>query len=66
MGKSFLAMRTDGSASEAAQALMQSDMRELGLAARKLANHAMIGLSGGLGLGILGSIFKWLAFAAAV
>jgi len=66
MRTSFLAMRTDGSASEAAQALMQSDMRELGLAARKLANHAMIGLSGGLGLGILGSIFKWLAFAAAV
>jgi len=64
---SFLRMKTDGSATEAAQALMQSDLRELGMAARNLASHAnaMI-LSDTLGLGILGSIFKWLAFAAAV
>ena len=61
---SYLAMKTGSS--EAAQALMQSDMRELGVAARKLANHAMILTSEGLGLGALGSIFKWLAFAAAV
>jgi len=60
----YLAMKTD-SVSEAAQALMQSDLRELGVAARKLANHAMA-LDGGLGLGFLGSIFKWLAFFAAV
>ena len=61
---SFLRMKTDQS-SEAVQALMQSDMHELGVAAQKLANHAIM-LSGGLGLGALGSIFKWLAFAAAV
>jgi hypothetical protein len=64
---SYLAMKT-GSASEAAQALMQSDLQELGVAARKLANHAIAldTLNGGLGLGFLGSMFKWLAFAAAV
>jgi hypothetical protein len=64
---SYLAMKT-GSASEAAQALMQSDLQELGVAARKLANHAIAldTLNGGLGLGLLGSMFKWLAFAAAV
>ncbi|KAK1643809.1 hypothetical protein QYE76_061614 [Lolium multiflorum] len=63
---SYLAMKT-GSASEAAQALLQSDLQELGIAARKFANHAMaLDDQGGLGLGFLGSIFKWLAFAAAV
>jgi len=54
------------SAGSASEALMQSDLSELGMAARKLVNHAIIGLSGGLGLGFLGNIFKWLAFAAAV
>jgi glucokinase len=67
MGKmpSYLAMKTDpaGTASEAAQALIQSDLRELGAAARKLANHAVL-LGGGLGFG--SSLFKWLAFIAAV
>uniref|UniRef100_A0ACD5X925 Uncharacterized protein n=1 Tax=Avena sativa TaxID=4498 RepID=A0ACD5X925_AVESA len=69
MGKmpSFLAMRTDpaGTASEAAQALIQSDLRELGVAMRKLANHAVL-LGGGLGFGLGSSLFKWLAFIAAV
>ncbi|XP_047092609.1 cold-regulated 413 plasma membrane protein 2-like [Lolium rigidum] len=67
MGKmpSYLAMKTDpaGTASEAAQALIQSDLRELGAAARKLANNAIL-LGGGLGFG--SSLFKWLAFIAAV
>jgi len=58
-------MKTD-TAGSASEALMQSDLRELDMAARKLANHVIIGLSGGLGLGFLGNIFKWLAFAAAV
>jgi len=58
-------MKTD-TAGSASEALMQSDLSELGMAARKLANHVIIGLSGGLGLGFLGNIFKWLAFAAAV
>ena len=68
MGKkmvSYLAMKTDpaGGASEAAQALIESDMRELGVAARKLANHAFV-LGTGLGFGT--SFLKWLAFFAAV
>uniref|UniRef100_A0A0A9DFZ7 COR413-PM2 n=1 Tax=Arundo donax TaxID=35708 RepID=A0A0A9DFZ7_ARUDO len=69
MGKGFassLAMKTDpagGGASEAAQALIDSDLRELGVAARKLANHAFV-LGGGLGFGT--SFLKWLAFLAAV
>ncbi|KAL6637932.1 hypothetical protein ACP70R_025504 [Stipagrostis hirtigluma subsp. patula] len=69
MGKgftSYLAMKTDpaaGGASEAAQALIEADLRELGVAARKLANHALV-LGGGLGFGT--SFLKWLAFLAAV
>ncbi|KAM0860205.1 hypothetical protein ACQ4PT_046672 [Festuca glaucescens] len=69
MGKmpSYLAMKTDpaGTASEAAQALIQSDLRELGAATKKLANHAIL-LGGGLGFGLGSSLFKWLAFIAAV
>ncbi|CAM0876443.1 unnamed protein product [Alopecurus aequalis] len=64
MGKmpSYLAMKTDpaGAASEAAQALIQSDLRELSEAATKLANHAILLGGGG------SSLFKWLAFIAAV
>ena len=68
MGKkmtSYLAMKTDpaGGSSEAARALIDSDLRELGVAARKLANHAFV-LGGGLGFGT--SFLKWLAFFAAV
>lgn len=67
MGKmpSFLEMKTGAAsgASEAAQALIESDLRELGVAARKLANHAVV-LGGGLGFG--SSLLKWLAFIAAV
>ena len=62
---SFLAMKTGAAAgaSEAAQALLESDLRELGMAARKLANHAIV-LGGGLGFGR--HFLKWLAFIAAV
>lgn len=59
MGKtSYLAMKTDPAASE----LIASDLKELGNAAKKLANHAII-LGSGLGFGT--SFFKWLAFIAA-
>ena len=47
----FAAIRTD------------ADLREIGVAARKLANHAFV-LGGGLGFGT--SFLKWLAFLAAV
>ncbi|CAL4919271.1 unnamed protein product [Urochloa decumbens] len=69
MGKgfaSYLAMKTGpeaGDASAAAQALIDADLRELGVAARKLANHAFV-LGSGLGFGT--SFLKWLAFLAAV
>lgn len=69
MGKgfaSYLAMKTGpeaGDASAAVQALIDADLRELGVAARKLANHAFV-LGGGLGFGT--SFLKWLAFVAAV
>ena len=41
----------------------QTDLRKIGVAARKLANHAFV-LGGGLGFGT--SFLKWLAFVAAV
>ncbi|OEL30288.1 Cold-regulated 413 plasma membrane protein 2 [Dichanthelium oligosanthes] len=69
MGKgfaSYLAMKTGpeaGDASAAAQALIDADLRDVGVAARKLANHAFV-LGGGLGFGT--SLLKWFAFAAAV
>ncbi|XP_048556306.1 cold-regulated 413 plasma membrane protein 1-like [Triticum urartu] len=61
MAPSFLAMKAGAAsgASEAAQALLESDLRELGLAARKLANHAIV-------LGFGRHFLKWLAFIAAV
>uniref|UniRef100_A0A453LWE1 Uncharacterized protein n=2 Tax=Aegilops tauschii subsp. strangulata TaxID=200361 RepID=A0A453LWE1_AEGTS len=65
MAKSFLAMKTGpaAGASEASQALLESDLRELTMAARKLANHAIV-LGGGIGF--IGTFLQWLAFAAAV
>lgn len=57
MGKgSYLAMKTDQT-----NELISSDFKELQIAAKKLANHA---LTGGLGLGT--SVLKWVAFVAAV
>jgi hypothetical protein len=60
---SYLAMKTDPAGAAASQALIDTDLRELGVAARKLANHAFV-LGGGLGFGT--SFLKWLAFVAAV
>lgn len=54
-----MAMKTDPAASE----LIASDFKDLGNAAKKLANHAIL-LGGGLGFGT--SFLKWLAFIAAV
>ncbi|XP_062212525.1 cold-regulated 413 plasma membrane protein 1-like [Phragmites australis] len=65
---SYLEMKTGpagGGASEAAQALVEADLRDLSVAARKLANHALV-LGGGLGFGFGTSFLKWLAFVAAV
>lgn len=59
MGKiGYLAMKTDPASSE----LIASDFKDLGNAAKKLANHAI--KLGGLGFGT--SFLKWLAFIAAV
>jgi hypothetical protein len=60
---SYLAMKTDPAAAATSQALIDTDLQELGVAARKLANHAFV-LGGGLGFGT--SFLKWLAFVAAV
>ena len=63
---SYLAMKTGpeaGDSSAAVQALIDADLREIGVAARKLANHTLV-LGGGLGFGT--SFLKWLAFVAAV
>ncbi|XP_027158897.1 cold-regulated 413 plasma membrane protein 2-like [Coffea eugenioides] len=57
---SYLAMKTDPAASE----LIASDFKDLGNAAKKLANHAILLVGSGLGFGT--SFFKWLAFIAAV
>ncbi|XP_073025287.1 cold-regulated 413 plasma membrane protein 2-like [Primulina eburnea] len=56
---SYLAMKTDY---EAENALISSDLRELGNSLQQLANHAFLG--GGLGFGT--SFLKWVAFCAAV
>nr|ADV02770.1 WCOR413-like cold acclimation protein [Ipomoea batatas] len=60
--KSFLAMETTDSSSVASD-LIGSDLKELGMAAKKLANHAIM-LSGGLGFGT--SFLSWVASFAAI
>ncbi|XP_059314127.1 cold-regulated 413 plasma membrane protein 2-like [Lycium ferocissimum] len=59
MKKSYLAMKTDAAV---ASDLIESDFKEIGVAARKLANHAI--MLGGLGFGT--SFLKWMASFAAV
>ncbi|MCL7033436.1 hypothetical protein MKW94_016170 [Papaver nudicaule] len=54
----YLAMKTDQIAAET----LNSDMKEFGLAAKKLASHAM--LLGGLAIGT--AVLQWVAVAAAV
>lgn len=69
MGRSFesyLAMKTNsaaGNASEAATALINSDLRDLGAAVQKLASDALVL---GSDLGSVTVLLKWLAFFAAV
>nr|ANY40009.1 cold-regulated COR413pm [Phlox subulata] len=59
MGKGgYLAMKTDPSGD-----LLSSDLNELGQSFQKLANHA---LHMGLGLGLGGTLFQWIASAAAI
>ncbi|XP_073024061.1 cold-regulated 413 plasma membrane protein 2-like [Primulina eburnea] len=55
----YLKMKTDY---EAENALISSDLKELGNSLQLLANHALLG--GGLGFGT--SFLKWVAFCAAV
>ncbi|XP_073126682.1 cold-regulated 413 plasma membrane protein 1-like [Henckelia pumila] len=56
---SYLAMKTDYAAENA---LISSDLRDLGNSLQQLANHAFLG--GGLGFGT--SFLKWVALIAAV
>lgn len=58
--KSYLAMKTDSS-SAAASELITSDFKEIGLAAKNLATHAMLG---GLGFGT--TFLQWFASFAAM
>ncbi|XP_074564929.1 cold-regulated 413 plasma membrane protein 2-like [Curcuma longa] len=63
MAKSaYLKMKTDYSAS-VGEDLIQADLKELGVAAQKLANHALM-LGSGLGFGT--GFLKFLAFFAAI
>ncbi|KAK4340295.1 hypothetical protein RND71_041757 [Anisodus tanguticus] len=59
MKKSYLAMKTDAAV---ASDLIDSDFKEIGVAAKKLANHVI--MLGGLGFGT--SFLKWLASFAAI
>ncbi|KAF3681085.1 Cold-regulated plasma membrane protein 2 [Capsicum annuum] len=59
MKNSYLAMKTDAAV---ASDLIDSDLKEIGVAAKKLANHAI--MLGGLGFGT--TFFKWLASFAAM
>ncbi|KAJ4716430.1 Cold regulated membrane protein [Melia azedarach] len=59
--KSYLAMRTG----EVTSDLISSDMKELALAAKKLANHSVVAMKlGGLGFGT--SFLEWVASFAAI
>lgn len=59
--KSYLAMRTG----EVTSDLISSDMKELALAAKKLANHSVVAMKlGGLGFGT--SFLEWVASFAAM
>ncbi|WOL15410.1 cold-regulated 413 plasma membrane protein [Canna indica] len=60
MGSGFLRMKTPY-ASTVGEDLIQSDLKELGVAARKLANHALM-----LGSGFGSTFFKFFASFAAI
>ncbi|WP_285164409.1 hypothetical protein, partial [Mycobacterium tuberculosis] len=55
----FLKMKTD----EVSNFMIESDFRELGVAAQKLANHAF---EMGLGMGFGTTFFKFFAAVAAI
>lgn len=59
MKKSYLAMKTDAAV---ASDLIDSDLKEIGFAAKKLAKHAI--MLGGIGFGT--TFFMWLASFAAI
>ncbi|KAK3149221.1 hypothetical protein QOZ80_3AG0214520 [Eleusine coracana subsp. coracana] len=63
MVRSFTSYLAMGSASEATQALINSDMQDLGVATQNLASHLFIHIGY---LVMASSVFKWLAFIAAV
>lgn len=63
MRSGHLRMKTDDYASVGGDGLIRSDLREHGVAARKLANHALM-VAGGLGSGT--TFFKLLASFAAM
>lgn len=52
-----------GNADRLAQDLIESDLKELGIAAKRLANHAFK-LGSGLGFGT--TFLKWIASVAAM
>ncbi|KAH0767327.1 hypothetical protein KY290_003222 [Solanum tuberosum] len=59
MKKSYLAMKREASVGSD---LIDSDLKEIGIAAKKLANHAI--MLGGIGFGT--SFLKWIASFAAI
>uniref|UniRef100_M1CCW4 COR413-PM2 n=1 Tax=Solanum tuberosum TaxID=4113 RepID=M1CCW4_SOLTU len=59
MKKSYLAMKREASVGSD---LIDSDLKEIGIAAKKLANHAI--MLGGIGFGT--SFLKWIASFAAM
>ncbi|KAL3350665.1 hypothetical protein AABB24_023210 [Solanum stoloniferum] len=59
MKKSYLAMKREASIGSD---LIDSDLKEIGIAAKKLANHAI--MLGGIGFGT--SFLKWIASFAAI
>ncbi|KAJ0639830.1 putative cold-regulated 413 protein [Helianthus annuus] len=61
--KNYLKMTTDSTVSEAAASLINSDLKEIGEATKKFANHVIhLGVSGGF----VTSVLQWFAFCAAV
>ena len=59
----YLKMSTDPTASAAATSLINSDLQQISLAARNLADHVIkLGVSGGL----ITTCLQWLACIAAV
>nr|WLV76442.1 cold-regulated protein 413 PM1 [Saussurea involucrata] len=61
--KNYLRMPTDPTISEASSKLINSDLKDIGDATKKLANHVIkLGVSGGL----ITTVLQWFACGAAV